>query len=65
MTFGTSKVFKSGTGLAICISKHVIDDQKLTKGCVVQYDMKKLGIAPSEPEHFKKEIVEEEKIIPV
>lgn len=65
MTFGTSKVFKSGTGLAINIAKHCIDDQKIEKGCVVQYDMKKLNIQPSEPEHFKKEEKTEPDIIPV
>ena len=63
MTFGTSKVFKSGTGLAMCISKHIIEDQGLEPGCVVQYDMKKLDIKPSKPEHFKKEI-EEPQITP-
>lgn len=54
MTFGTGKLFKSGTGLAMCISKHAVEEQNLVPGCVVEYDLKKLkNIEPKPSNHFK------------
>lgn len=69
MTFGTSKVFRSGLGYAINIAKHCCDEQRIEPGCIVQYEMRKLDIPPKEPNHFidehKKEEIKEPVLTPV
>ena len=44
MTYGTSRAFKSGDGLAIIISKAAVREQKLEAGHTVEYDIRKCDI---------------------
>ena len=44
MTSGTSTSFKSGSGIAIIISKNAIEEQGIEPGHVIEYDVRRCNI---------------------
>ncbi len=65
MTSGTATSFKSGSGIAIIISKNAIEEQGIEPGHVIEYDIRRCNIEKREPKRGnnfqrKKEVEEPE-----
>ena len=57
MTSGTATAFKSGTGIAIIVSKDAVEEQGIEPGHVVEYDVRRCNIEKRESRrgnNFKK-----------
>lgn len=67
MTSGTATSFKSGTGIAIILSKDSVEEQGIEPGHVIEYDIRKCNIekrAPRRGINFQKKEEKKEEVKP-